>query len=80
MQKIKEFEEQKQAAELFRLNKSASEAVSKYNSRYPMREESDNAEHDAMVDRLKEKGLYSIPQRMVQSLYNKRAEKIRIKI
>ena len=45
-----------------------------------MREESDNAEHDAMVDRLKEKGLYSIPQRMVQSLYNKRAEKIRIKV
>ena len=29
--------------------------------------------------KLKEKGLYTMPQRMVQSLYEKRAEHIRIK-
>ena len=44
-----------------------------------MREEFDNADYAVLVDRLKEKGLYSMPQRMVQSLYNKRAEHLRIK-
>ena len=48
LNKIKEFDQKKQEAELFRLNKSASEAVSKYNSRYQMREQSDSADYDAM--------------------------------
>ena len=48
LNKIKEFDQKKQEAELFRLNKSASEAVSKYNSRFQMREQSDCADYDAM--------------------------------
>ena len=60
-------------AHQLRLQKSMSQPLSKYSSRLDLREEKEDAERDALIQKLKGKGVFDKQKRMVQSLYTLRA-------
>jgi hypothetical protein len=80
LKKIKQLEETKEEASKNRLSRSASVANSPSNSRFKQKQESDRVRYESLTQKLKDKGLYTIPARMVNSLYAIRAEQMRTKV